>query len=210
MNQNQTKPGGSQWKPIESAPKDGSEIIVFCPPAHGLRHMASVCSYHEAAGFCVDELREPTMWIEIPNTKPKELESIKSDTPETDAILTQYAHLLPNWLATDIMAPLAKRLQRERDEWRMNAMMKMAVKMLSCMWCGEIVHAPTGYDPGTPLTEDQRKQAYQEHTMICTAHPIRDVFAAIRNLRDVKGRHHSEQAYNKLVAMLPESNETKP
>ena len=37
-----------------------------------------------------------------------------------------------------------------------------------------------------------------------------ELHAAIRNLRDVKGRHHSEQAYTKLVAMLPESNESKP
>lgn len=54
------------WSPIESAPKDGTEIIVYCPPAHGLPHMASVCAYHEDAGFCVDELREPTLWIPLP------------------------------------------------------------------------------------------------------------------------------------------------
>ena len=59
------------WLPIDSAPKDGSEIIVYCPPAHGLPHMASVCAYHEDAGFCVDELREPTLWIPIPNTQEK-------------------------------------------------------------------------------------------------------------------------------------------
>ena len=58
------------WLPIESAPKDGTEIIVYCPPAHGLRHMASVCAYHEEAGFCVDELREPTLWIPLPKTSP--------------------------------------------------------------------------------------------------------------------------------------------
>ena len=55
------------WLPIESAPKDGTEIIVYCPPAHGLPHMASVCAWHEDAGFCVDELREPTLWIPLPN-----------------------------------------------------------------------------------------------------------------------------------------------
>ena len=72
---------------------------------------------------------------------------MKSDTPETDAVLSQYAHHLPNWLATEIVGSVAKRLERERNDLR----------------------------------------------------------AAIRNLRDVKGRHHSEHAYNKLVAMLPES-----
>jgi hypothetical protein len=57
------------WLPINSAPKDGTEIIVYCPPAHGLNHMASVCAYHEDAGFCVCELREPTLWIPLPNVK---------------------------------------------------------------------------------------------------------------------------------------------
>ena len=55
------------WLPIDSAPKDGTEIIVYCPPAHGLNHMVSVCAYHEDAGFCVDELREPAFWIPLPN-----------------------------------------------------------------------------------------------------------------------------------------------
>ena len=57
----------TDWKPIETAPKDGTEIIVYCPPAHGLRHMSSVCAYHEDAGFCVDELREPTIWMPLPD-----------------------------------------------------------------------------------------------------------------------------------------------
>ena len=55
------------WLPINSAPMDGTEIIVYCPPAHGLPHMVSVCSWHEDAGFCVDELREPTLWVHMPN-----------------------------------------------------------------------------------------------------------------------------------------------
>jgi hypothetical protein len=59
------------WLPIDSAPTDGTEIIVYCPPAHGLNHMASVCTYHEEAGFCVDELREPTLWIPLPNRKKR-------------------------------------------------------------------------------------------------------------------------------------------
>ena len=55
-----------EWQSIETAPRDGTEIIVYCPPAHGLRHMASVCAWHEDAGFCVDELREPTLWQPLP------------------------------------------------------------------------------------------------------------------------------------------------
>ena len=56
------------WMPIETAPKD-CDIVVYCPPAHGIRHMASICRWHEDAGFCVDELREPAFWISLPNAK---------------------------------------------------------------------------------------------------------------------------------------------
>ena len=41
-----------------------------------------------------------------------------SDTPETDAVLNQFEHHLPNWLASEIMAEVARRLERERDEAR--------------------------------------------------------------------------------------------
>lgn len=39
-----------------------------------------------------------------------------SDTPETDAILKQFEHLLPNWLASE-MAGVARKLERERDAY---------------------------------------------------------------------------------------------
>lgn len=54
------------WQSIETAPRDGSEIVVYCPPCHGLPAMASLCAWHDDAGFCVDELREPTHWIHPP------------------------------------------------------------------------------------------------------------------------------------------------
>ena len=38
-----------------------------------------------------------------------------TDTPETDAIVNQFEHLLPNWLASE-MAAVARKLERERDE----------------------------------------------------------------------------------------------
>ena len=57
----------SHWKPIETAPKDGTEVIVYCPPnQHGLGHLVSICSWHEDAGWCVCELREPTLWTSLP------------------------------------------------------------------------------------------------------------------------------------------------
>lgn len=56
----------NQWKPIETAPKDGTKILVWCPSAHGLDELYAVCAYHEDAGFCVCELREPTHWQPLP------------------------------------------------------------------------------------------------------------------------------------------------
>jgi hypothetical protein len=54
------------WQPIDSAPKDGSEIIVYAPSVHGLPSMVSKCAWHPDAGFCIDELRQPEYWIGFP------------------------------------------------------------------------------------------------------------------------------------------------
>jgi hypothetical protein len=53
---------GRGWRTdFENAPKD--EIIwVWCPARDGLSAMTSLCQWHEDAGFCVDEIREPTLW----------------------------------------------------------------------------------------------------------------------------------------------------
>jgi len=56
----------TEWKPIESAPRDGTPIWVWAPPAHGLSAMHSLCAYHPDAGFCIDELRDPTHWRPLP------------------------------------------------------------------------------------------------------------------------------------------------
>ena len=58
-------PAPSAWRGMESAPKD-KPIVVFCPGRDGLNDMASLCEWHEDAGFCVDELRWPTLWIAPP------------------------------------------------------------------------------------------------------------------------------------------------
>jgi len=42
-------------------------------------------------------------------------------TPRTDALREQYAHHLPNWLATDVFCPLAECLERELSEIRERA-----------------------------------------------------------------------------------------
>jgi hypothetical protein len=48
-----------------------------------------------------------------------------TDTPETDAVLNQFEHLLPNqfehllpnWIASE-MAAVARKLERERNSWK--------------------------------------------------------------------------------------------
>lgn len=53
------------WYPIQTAPID-REIVVYAPARHGLQEMASMCRWHEDAGFCIDEVREPTHWTDKP------------------------------------------------------------------------------------------------------------------------------------------------
>ena len=55
-----------EWRPIETAPKDGTIIWIYAPPAHGLPALQTQCAWHPDAGFCVCELREPTHWMPLP------------------------------------------------------------------------------------------------------------------------------------------------
>jgi hypothetical protein len=53
-------------KPMAVAPKDRA-ILVWCPGAsEGLPDLFTVTEWHEDGGWCVDELREPEMWWELP------------------------------------------------------------------------------------------------------------------------------------------------
>lgn len=54
------------WRHISTAPTDGTLILVWAPAAHGLPAMYSLCAWHPDAGFCIDELREPTHWQPLP------------------------------------------------------------------------------------------------------------------------------------------------
>lgn len=58
------------WQTMDNAPKD-RKIIVYAPGVEwGLPDIVSFCEWHSNAGFCVDELRYPTMWQEQPGASP--------------------------------------------------------------------------------------------------------------------------------------------
>lgn len=54
------------WLPIEQAPKD-HEIVVYAPPYDSLQSLVVKTKWHPDAGFCIDELRTPTHYQELPN-----------------------------------------------------------------------------------------------------------------------------------------------
>lgn len=64
---------GSGWRPIDTAPKDGSQFIAYSQDLAGcgLPPLISLCAWHDEAGFCTDEIREPTDWHQLP-PPPKE------------------------------------------------------------------------------------------------------------------------------------------
>lgn len=55
------------WKPIETAPTDGTLVFVSAAPYHDLDGFVTVARYYPDAGWCVDELREVTRWRHIPD-----------------------------------------------------------------------------------------------------------------------------------------------
>ena len=55
-----------EWQLIEIAPKDGTNVLVWAAPAHGLLGFIALAAYDQDAGWCVDELREATHWMPLP------------------------------------------------------------------------------------------------------------------------------------------------
>jgi hypothetical protein len=53
------------WQPIETAPRD-RPIVVYAPAYDGLPAIVGIVQYHSDAGFCVDELRHVTLWMDAP------------------------------------------------------------------------------------------------------------------------------------------------
>lgn len=64
--------GISMWQPIQTAPKDGREILMFYTPADGGLRPPLVVAWDTmgecwlAVGFEVEVLSEPTHWMPLP------------------------------------------------------------------------------------------------------------------------------------------------
>lgn len=59
-----------EWQPIETAPTDGTEVLLWVAPGEGLSGFRCVGAYHEDAGWTVCELRDATHWMPLPITAP--------------------------------------------------------------------------------------------------------------------------------------------
>ncbi len=60
------------WRGISEAREDPDAWLwVYCPPHDGLPAMACPCRWHPEAGFCVDELRSPTLFVELGSILPR-------------------------------------------------------------------------------------------------------------------------------------------
>jgi hypothetical protein len=60
------------WQPIATAPRDGTEVLVYARVLHPekwgvhLEPMVCAASYHPDAGWCVCEIRDATHWRPLP------------------------------------------------------------------------------------------------------------------------------------------------
>lgn len=57
----------SEWQPIATAPTDGTRVLLYVPPYFTLPSFQCVGQYHPNAGWCVDELRDASYWMPLPD-----------------------------------------------------------------------------------------------------------------------------------------------
>lgn len=57
------------WRPISTAPTDGTLVLVYAPPADPAKWgdilpdpTVALARYHPDAGWCICEIREVTHW----------------------------------------------------------------------------------------------------------------------------------------------------
>lgn len=118
-----------------------------------------------------------------------------SDTPETDAALIGGGHLYVSACDPHIKASLARKLERERDELRARLSEEQQL------------HSQTldERDEARELFESSKRARASLSEACDHLQRERDALhAAIRNLRDVQGRYHTQIATERLFALLPE------
>lgn len=49
--------------PISTAPTDGTPVMVYVDKREELPGFICVCTFHEDAGWCADEIRPVTHWV---------------------------------------------------------------------------------------------------------------------------------------------------
>jgi hypothetical protein len=54
------------WQPIETAPQDGTHVLIYAGERAGLPAFQCVAAYHPDGGWCVDELRYAVAWQPLP------------------------------------------------------------------------------------------------------------------------------------------------
>jgi len=53
------------WQPIETAPHD-RPVVVYAPAYDGLPAIVGITQFHPDAWFYIDEIRDVTLWLELP------------------------------------------------------------------------------------------------------------------------------------------------
>lgn len=54
---------GTNWQSMDSAPIDGTIVLLYVEKFDDLPAFITKGSYHQDAGWCVDELREAIAWM---------------------------------------------------------------------------------------------------------------------------------------------------
>lgn len=129
---------------------------------------------------------------------PTKVSGLETDTPETDAACHEtYAQGVAHIPLVGFM----EKLERERNEAHIQ-------------WqtaCQMAADAARDRDEARAIIEEMeiRHAAVMLNTQTVVDN-TNDIIAAIRNVRDVKGRHHTQQAMENLFAILSAWEEKQP
>jgi chromosome segregation ATPase len=143
------------------------------------------------------------------------------DTPETDGKIKR---ICGNWnnagdrVQDFVLADIARKLERERDHSRrMQKKLAGTIKLITTQRDELIAKYAMRHAEAERLTKEhrealtlhayaneQRKAADNEH--MNAQETVDRLRAAIRNMRDVQGRYHTQIATERLFALLPEAS----